>query len=70
MSGEEFAAWRKSHGMSVPQMAEFLGLSIAVLHNYRTGATPVPQVVEMALATWNPPPNALIATYIANWMKP
>ena len=62
MKPQDFNAWLESKGYDVyggnQKAAEALGISIATLKNYKTGASPVPRVVDLA------------CTAISNGLKP
>jgi len=47
-----FRRWQDRHGLSLAQAAQALGMSRRTASQYRTGARPVPRVVQLALRGW------------------
>jgi Protein of unknown function (DUF2442) len=47
-----FAQWRSHNGLTLPQAAEALGMTVRTMSAYGTGARPVPRYVALACKGW------------------
>ena len=52
-AADELHTWRISHGLSLDNAAEELGVSRRMLSYYEARKWPVPKTVSLALAGWN-----------------
>jgi DNA-binding XRE family transcriptional regulator len=53
LDSNEFAAWRKRVGITQEELAErWARVTRTTIQNWESGATPIPQAVETACATW------------------
>src|ERR1700722_725249 len=53
MDANEFSAWRKRAGITQEELADrWARVTRTTIQNWESGATPIPQAVETACATW------------------
>lgn len=47
-----FTQWRRQNGLTLPQAAKALGMTVRTMSAYGTGARPVPRYVALACKGW------------------
>jgi hypothetical protein len=52
MQGHEFKSWRENLGLTQQQLAEKLKVTRTTIQNWESGATQIPQAVDMSCEVW------------------